>query len=61
MCSKWGGTDMAQYLRPETLFGNKFEGYLNIQVISTGKQANKTIYSKSEYENMLTNIYDIQI
>lgn len=61
MCSKWGGTDMAQYLRPETLFGNKFEGYLNIQVISTGKQANKTIYSKSEYENMFTNIYDIQI
>jgi uncharacterized phage protein (TIGR02220 family) len=26
---KWSGTDMAQYLRPETLFGNKFESYLN--------------------------------
>lgn len=26
---KWNGTDMEQYLRPETLFGNKFEGYLN--------------------------------
>ena len=25
----WKGTDMAKYLRPETLFGNKFEGYLN--------------------------------
>lgn len=25
----WQGTDMAQYLRPETLFGTKFEGYLN--------------------------------
>ena len=22
-------TDMAKYLRPETLFGTKFEGYLN--------------------------------
>lgn len=25
----WKGTDMEQYLRPETLFGTKFEGYLN--------------------------------
>ncbi|MBV1817313.1 conserved phage C-terminal domain-containing protein [Bacteroidales bacterium MSK.15.36] len=28
-CSQWLGTDMEKYLRPETLFGNKFEGYLN--------------------------------
>ncbi len=27
--AKWKGTDYEQYLRPETLFGNKFEGYLN--------------------------------
>ena len=26
---EWGGTDMAKFLRPETLFGNKFESYLN--------------------------------
>lgn len=26
---EWQGTDMAQYLRPETLFSTKFEGYLN--------------------------------
>ncbi len=26
---EWQGTGMAQYLRPETLFGTKFEGYLN--------------------------------
>lgn len=26
---QWIGTEMEQYLRPETLFGNKFEGYLN--------------------------------
>lgn len=26
---EWQGTDMAKYLRPETLFGTKFEGYLN--------------------------------
>ena len=28
-CSSWIDTDMEKYLRPETLFGNKFEGYLN--------------------------------
>jgi uncharacterized phage protein (TIGR02220 family) len=27
--AEWGKTDMAKYLRPETLFGNKFNGYLN--------------------------------
>ena len=28
-CQEWIGTDMQKYLRPETLFGTKFEGYLN--------------------------------
>lgn len=28
-CREWKGTDMEKYLRPETLFGTKFEGYLN--------------------------------
>ena len=27
--SDWKGTEHEKYLRPETLFGNKFEGYLN--------------------------------
>jgi len=27
--AKWGKTEMAQYLRPVTLFGQKFESYLN--------------------------------
>ena len=27
--AEWGNTDFAQYLRPETLFGTKFESYLN--------------------------------
>ncbi|WP_243281547.1 conserved phage C-terminal domain-containing protein [Clostridium sp. D53t1_180928_C8] len=26
---EWANTDMQKYLRPETLFGTKFEGYLN--------------------------------
>ena len=28
-CKQWLGADMEKYLRPETLFGPKFEGYLN--------------------------------
>lgn len=32
-CADWlNKPEMAQYLRPETLFGNKFEGYLNANV-----------------------------
>ena len=28
-CTEWRGSDMEKYLRPETLFGSKFENYLN--------------------------------
>lgn len=28
-CAEWLRSDMERYLRPETLFGTKFEGYLN--------------------------------
>jgi uncharacterized phage protein (TIGR02220 family) len=30
--AEWFGTDMQKYLRPETLFGTKFESYLNQKV-----------------------------
>ena len=30
---EWLGTDMEKYLRPETLFGNKLEGYLNQTIV----------------------------
>ena len=28
-CADWRGTEYAQYLRPKTLFGSNFEGYIN--------------------------------
>ena len=31
---EWFGTDMEKYLRPETLFGTKFESYLNQKEVS---------------------------
>ena len=36
-CKEWLGTDMEKYLRPETLFGNKFESYLK-QKTATNKK-----------------------
>lgn len=36
---EWQGTDMAQYLRPETLFGTKFEGYLNQPEVKNNKRS----------------------
>jgi uncharacterized phage protein (TIGR02220 family) len=32
-CVEWMNTDMQKFLRPETLFGTKFESYLNAPVI----------------------------
>lgn len=34
---EWLGTDMEKFLRPETLFGTKFESYLNQKVSKTSK------------------------
>ena len=41
--NEWLKTKMEQYLRPETLFSNKFEGYLN-QSSRTPNWLNKEIY-----------------
>ena len=40
-CDEWIGTEWEKYLRPETLFGTKFESYLNAKV--TKKQVNTGI------------------
>ena len=38
-CKQWiDDPEMAQYLRPETLYSNKFEGYLNQIEVKTVKQ-----------------------
>lgn len=41
-CEEWLGTDFENFLRPETLFSNKFEGYLN-QKITAKKKTLKDI------------------
>lgn len=43
--SEWLGSDMAKYLRPETLFGTKFESYLNQKEVNVEKSTiNDTEY-----------------
>jgi uncharacterized phage protein (TIGR02220 family) len=38
--AEWKGGEMEKYLRPETLFGSKFEGYLNARVTLNRRGAN---------------------
>ena len=49
---------MEQFLRPETLFSNKFESYLNENVVSNTPNSNL----KNTYEqvNLATEIYNNQ-
>ena len=48
-CEEWLGTDMEKYLRPETLFGTKFEGYLNAKVT---KKQNTGVPEDSEQDDL---------
>jgi uncharacterized phage protein (TIGR02220 family) len=48
----WLGTDQAEYLRPETLFGNKFEGYLQAAKLRTSKFAG---FDQTDYEGQAEN------
>ncbi|MDQ0150700.1 conserved phage C-terminal domain-containing protein [Eubacterium multiforme] len=49
--STWINTEMSQYLRPETLFGNKFEGYLNEKEgVSNGNRFSNNKQGNREYK-----------
>lgn len=48
-CADWLGTEFEQYLRPETLFGTKFESYLNAKVT---KKQNKGVPEGSEQDDL---------
>lgn len=46
--AEWQGSDMEKYLRPETLFGNKFEGYLNQKEVKNGNTTRNTTSYEDE-------------
>ncbi|MDO5375717.1 MAG: conserved phage C-terminal domain-containing protein [Staphylococcus rostri] len=49
--SEWKGSNMEKYLRPETLFGTKFEGYLNQEAQSSGiSQLERMKYDESYWD-----------
>ncbi len=47
---EWSGTTMEKYLRPETLFGTKFEGYLNEKQSANQKQIG---YGKQKHQGIV--------
>ena len=49
-CKDWLNTSYESYLRPETLFGSKFEGYLNQKQTKTTQSTFNKNYSSSDYE-----------
>ena len=53
MCNEWLNTDMQKYLRPETLFGTKFESYLNREVKDSLPQWwDKDFKKEDKYEEL---------
>lgn len=60
-CLEWMGTEFEKYLRPETLFGTKFESYLNQQVKENKQVINKpniTNQKPSNFNNYEQRNYD---
>ena len=47
-CAEWQGTEWEKFLRPETLFGTKFEGYLNArQTVQKSTNKNADLYARA--------------
>ena len=49
-CAEWKGTHMEQYLRPETLFGSKFESYLNAPATPPATRGNLVNINGQDFE-----------
>ena len=52
-CAKWKNNEWSQYLRPSTLFGNKFENYLNANGRKQADGQNAGDSSKSRIGNYI--------
>ena len=56
-CAEWLGTDFAQYLRPVTLFGTKFEAYLNAPVYQRKQYGQSGVEVIQQQEDDLAGIF----
>lgn len=50
-CMEWTGTEFEKFLRPETLFGTKFEGYLNARFIPKQTKSEKIKNRVNDIDN----------
>lgn len=48
---QWKGTKMEEYLRPQTLFGSKFESYLNQHIVEEEKKPQERSGRLKEYRS----------
>ena len=55
-CNEWLGTEMERYLRPQTLFGTKFESYLNQNIVKKKKSEDINASRQSQLEYLLDSI-----
>lgn len=61
-CKEWKGTDMEKYLRPETLFGTKFESYLNQNIIiKSNKKSQAREYSEKQLNDLFDDISKVEL
>ena len=55
--AEWKGGEMEKYLRPETLFGSKFEGYLNARVTQQNRRGDNGVVMDNRTEDELDAIF----
>jgi len=55
-CADWIDTDYEQYLRPETLFGTKFEGYLNSKQQNNNNKRQAQSTKQSGYDDFMSQL-----
>lgn len=59
-CNDWLNTEWQQYLRPDTLFGTKFESYLNSKSYN-GKKLKERNYTSKELNDLFDDVSQINI
>ena len=51
-CAEWMGTEWEKFLRPKTLFGTKFESYLNAKVTHSRRGANGIVLDENREDDL---------
>lgn len=60
-CLTWLNTEFEQYLRPETLFGTKFESYLNTKQVKLNETYQKREYKEKDLNSLYDDIDNVEI